>query len=296
MVKGSDRLMISAYQSVAEKLFAPGVGVSRGWYLSLLEKYQKLSHCTSKVIGCIDDKNFGELPILSVHMPPQGNSNARVTKVLMTAGIHGDEPAPVLALHEILKKVALKLKNIEIFAFACVNPAGLLRGWRGSSQDYDLNRLMEPSAKSTEVRILLSEIAKINTSFDVVFDLHEDNPQVACDFCDDGINATGFYLYESVRNRSSRSLGHHITETIRQIGLPIVSDNSVYGEKTERGVVFRDRSHCDRQDFERYMLMNWADRIFIPETPTTWELRDRVIAHEWAVQAGLCSMQHQCRR
>lgn len=282
--------------SVAESSFPSDLEVSREWYLSLLESYQGLRHCTSKVIGHIDDKEYGALPIVSVHLASREVSDERPLKVLISAGIHGDEPAPLLALLGILKKVSMERKNVEIFAFPCVNPTGLLRRRRGSSQGYDLNRLIDPMAISPEVRILLSAITGINQTFDVVFDLHEDNPDVPCDFHDGGSNATGFYVYESARDASSRSLGHEITEAIRLRGLPIVSDPLLYGEKTERGVVFRDRSSCSRKDFERYMLMNWTTRVFVPETPTSWGLRDRVTAHEWAVEAGLCSMQHQCRR
>ena len=288
--------MAPVSSAVVADSFHPEVEVSREWYLSLLKDYRELPNSSSRIIGHIEDKEFGDLPILSVHLAPQQMSKEPPIKVLITAGIHGDEPAPLLALLAFLKKWALQGKNVEVFAFPCVNPTGLLRRRRGTSQGYDLNRIMDPMAISPEVRILLSAISDINQTFDVVFDLHEDNPDVPCDFHDGGSNATGFYVYESARDETSRSLGHNITEAIRQLGLPIVSDPLVYGEKANKGVVFRDRSKCTRRDFERYMLMNWTSRVFIPETPTSWGLRDRVTAHEWAVEAGLCSMQHQCRR
>ena len=288
---------MAALSSSAEAtFFSQDFLCSPAGYLSLVDEYRALPSCVTRVIGEIEDKEFGVLPVISVHLTPHSVSDKPPMKVLMTAGIHGDEPAPPIALRNILKKLVEKRENIEVFAFPCVNPTGFLRKKRTSSQGYDLNRVMDPMSISPEVRVLLSAIADINQTFDVVFDLHEDNPDVPCDFFDGGSNATGFYVYESTDDESSRSLGHAISEAIRRLGLPIVRESMVYGDKAEKGVVFRDRSNCARKDFERYILMNWTSRVFIPETPTSWGLRDRVTAHEWAVEAGLCSMQHQCRR
>lgn len=271
------------------------VPLTRELYEAVIDSYQTLPHCETQTIGTIRCTELGTLPLSFVHYAPR--SRKRRLKVLITAGIHGDESAPVFALQQFIQETAFEEReDIEIFAFPCVNPSGFIRGTRFSSQGFDLNRQIDPLAISAEVRHLLSTISQINQSFDVVFDLHEDNPAVPCDFATVAENANGFYLYEGAHIPECHSRGASIVEAVRLLGLPIATDPHVYGELARDGVVFRDRRACSRKDFERYMLMKWTSRIFIPETLTTWNFSDRLAAHVSVLHAGLCSIQHQCRR
>jgi len=66
---------------------------------------------------------------------PEDNTNL---KLLIMAGIHGDEPESVVLLSEVLRYINPdELKNAVIL---CANPDGTLRGTRANANGIDLNR------------------------------------------------------------------------------------------------------------------------------------------------------------
>jgi len=101
--------------------------------------------------------------------------------VLLTAGVHGDEPAGPLALLDLVSNDALD----PAFAYRiwpCTNPTGYEAGTRESTDGLDVNRTFGRGGSSPEAKAIVT--ANRDLKFVLSIDLHEDD------------EADGFYAYE----------------------------------------------------------------------------------------------------
>jgi protein MpaA len=92
------------------------------------------------------------------------------------AGIHGDEPAGVLALARLLEELSRNAELAEgykLFVYPACNPTGLLAGTRGSETGKDLNREFWKDSSEPEVQLLENEIRSEN--FHGLISLHADD-------------------------------------------------------------------------------------------------------------------------
>jgi len=92
------------------------------------------------------------------------------------AGIHGDEPAGVLALARLLEELSRNVELAEgykLFVYPACNPTGLLAGTRGSETGKDLNREFWKDSSEPEVQLLENEIRSEN--FHGLISLHADD-------------------------------------------------------------------------------------------------------------------------
>lgn len=103
-------------------------------------------------------------------------------KLLITAGIHGEEPASVIGTIDWLTRSASRWSTqIHITAIPCINPWGFVRGIRFGPHGKDLNREFD-KPKHAYVQAVRDYLS--GRSFDLFMDEHED-----CDFYD-------MYAYE----------------------------------------------------------------------------------------------------
>lgn len=102
-------------------------------------------------------------------------------RIYLSAGIHGDEPAPPLALLDWLERGWFDDRAVWLLC-PLLNPTGLARGTRHNADDVDLNRDFK-SPRTAEIR---AHVAWLNRqpAPDLAICLHED------------WEAAGFYLYE----------------------------------------------------------------------------------------------------
>lgn len=115
-----------------------------------------------------DAGSFEDHPVLLLRAgAPDGRP------LLVTAGIHGEEPASALGFAEWLERDASRvLGRISLTALPCLNPVGFERGTRGSRDCPDLNRKFDDPAFPL-TRIVTAALAE--TRFDLAVDLHEDS-------------------------------------------------------------------------------------------------------------------------
>jgi hypothetical protein len=84
-------------------------------------------------------------------------------KVGIFAGVHGDEPAGVLALCDLVRALEsspVRGRGYELHVYPLVNPTGYEDGTRHSRSGVDLNREFWRSSKHAEVKLLEQEIAR----------------------------------------------------------------------------------------------------------------------------------------
>lgn len=266
---------------------------SKGSYRKLLAAYSALPFVTIETISTITSTDFGEIPLSFVRYALPMQRDSRPLKLLLTAGIHGDEPAGVFALYRYMLSLSLREIPIEVYAFPCVNPIGVLQNSRLSSAHFDLNRQMTRNSIAPEVRALVSTLEHLSTSFDAAFDLHEDNPSVQCDFSYESAQAEAFYLYESNFDPMRKPIGEQIVRAVTQAGIPVSTQRSIYGERAINGVVQRGMERDQIFDLERFLTMNYTDRVITSETYVARTLAERITAQTIVLESGVRALIEQ---
>jgi hypothetical protein len=224
-------------------------------YGDLVSRIEGLSgdHLRISTVGAVED-----LPIKVVHADTESSS---LRRILITGGVHGDEPAGVEAAMRFLERdLGGPYSRFAFTVVPCMNPTGYVAGTRDTGEGADVNRSFD-SADVPEVNILRQALA--GQAFDCFVDFHED------------WEATGFYLYEG--SREGPWLGDRIAERIRTIG-DIEPDDDEDDPAVSEGV-YRVATSWGTQGLAPYMLKHHASRALILETPTGWEIDRRIQVH-----------------
>ena len=125
------------------------------------------------------DEQFGEIEAIrcfAYTKPAAGRP-----RVYLSAGVHGDEPAPPWALLRLMQEECFD-ERCAWYVCPLINPAGFRRATRENGTGLDINRDYK-SMQTPEVRAHIGWLQR-QPQFDVVFCLHED------------WESQGFYLYE----------------------------------------------------------------------------------------------------
>ena len=230
-------------------------------YNKVIDRLEKVEHHYT-IIGTVHTYPVYRFSLKSPAANPKN--------ILLTGGMHGDEPAGVEAILQFLKRDATNLQ--EHFSFTvipCINPYGYVRNIRENREGIDINRSFETN-DVLEVTIVQEAIE--NMQFLFTIDFHED------------YEAKGFYLYEG--KHDEQYIGPGIVKNVNTIG-PIDSDDS--GEDTTEIVqgVYKVASKWGTQGLAPYLLHFHSEHVLITETPTEWSLQQRTNLHLGVLDAAL---------
>jgi hypothetical protein len=185
------------------------------------------------------------------------------TRIYISAGIHGDEPAAPLAALRLLEENQWPA-NAEIFLLPCLNPVGYTRNKRGNIDGLDLNRdYRNPKAAETRAHIAWLER---QPGFDLYLCLHED------------WESHGFYLYE--QNPDGRvSLAAKMIEAAKAV-CPIDTAEIIEGRPAQGGIIRPNIDPAQRPDWPEalYLISHKARQGYTLEAPSDFELAVRVEA------------------
>ena len=189
--------------------------------------------------------------------------------ILITGGIHGDEPAgPASVLRFLERDNTHLLQRFKFLILPCINPYGYVHNTRKNKRDLDLNRLFEETGIA-EVDIVKETIE--GQRFHFCIDFHED------------WEAEGVYLYEAQRNE--RWIGPEITRQIEKIGR--IDGGAGESDLPIADGVFQVDPAWGDAGLAPYLFHFSADHVMICETPTSWHLDQRTAAHLAALDAAL---------
>lgn len=192
----------------------------------------------------------------------------------VSAGVHGDECAPVWALLEWVASAPPLLKQIPITLFPCLNPVGLIENTRRDGAGVDLNR----SFADTTVPVIAAwQQAVAGRRFDCSVNLHED------------YDATGIYLYELTRRESRGDALLRACETHLLRDSAIIIDGSDF----ENGLLVRTsgiEQVVEEQLGGGYpeailLFLKYAEVSYTFETPSESDLLRRIAAHRAFLEA-----------
>jgi predicted deacylase len=167
---------------------------------SIQEIVTTSTNLTLEEIGTVEYGGF-QAPIWRVSFRIEAPISC---KILINAGIHGNEPASVACVMQLLEHLAKhphQLGSVAIDLIPIVNPWGWVHDIRFNRDGIDINRDFS-SFDSQEALIIKDFIEK--RQYDLMLDLHEDP------------GASGFYVYQyGIDNMSS---AENLIETIRDRG------------------------------------------------------------------------------
>ena len=202
------------------------------------------------------------------HKPPQ-------TKIYISAGIHGDEPASPLAALKLVRENRWP-DNVEIFLVPCLNPVGYTNNRRENADGIDLNRDYRQS-QSPEIRAHIAWLDQ-QPNFDVYLCLHED------------WESHGFYLYE--QNPDNRvSFAQPVIDAVRAV-CPIDESPEIEGRPAEHGIIRPMLNPQERPAWPEalYLIVNKSRQGYTFEAPSDFPLPVRIEALTSAVHTVVQSL------
>jgi hypothetical protein len=207
------------------------------------------------------------------------NAQARAGEpdgVYLSAGVHGDECAPLWGLLHWAESEPAILRTRAVVIFPCLNPYGLVENTRRDQDGVDLNRCFE-NLECPLVRAWTEFLD--GRRFALALNLHED------------YDAGGIYLYELARDESR---GESLLAACEEI-IPREMASTVDGSDFHRGLLTRsgDLEKVVEEDLgggypEAILLfLRYSRDSYTFETPSEQDLLTRMRAHEEFISAAL---------
>ncbi|MFH1638258.1 MAG: M14 family metallocarboxypeptidase [Candidatus Woesearchaeota archaeon] len=240
---------------------------SRSYHMEVVSRLKGLDKI---IIGEIERH-----PVFCIRLGKRGKP-----KVLISAGMHGNEPAAVYALIEFIRKY-IKDYDYRFYIYPCINPTGFESCTRLNHEGVDINRNFKPFSRVQEVSIIKRHLRKGPKAYALTIDMHEDDPL-------DGQRVNGFYLYE---NSKERKLGRKIINNISRY-FPVCRDKTIEGDINDNGVIYypeacRNTELCKRTSFDAFLSKKYTNQSLVTETPVLWLLERRIKAHLIALKTAL---------
>ena len=193
-------------------------------------------------------------------------------RVFISAGIHGNEPAGVECVFQLLDRMPRWMRPFNLTIFPCLNPWGYEHNRRENEAGFDLNRQWRQACC---VEIDAAKRILRGRHFDLSLHLHED------------YDAGGFYLYEI--SRDGGRFGRTILDAVSRI-LPVEQRTRIEGRRAQRGLVTRHPDHIRRRKRwpeALYHANHHSARSLTAETPTHQPIERRVRAHTETLRVAL---------
>jgi hypothetical protein len=193
-------------------------------------------------------------------------------RIYLSAGIHGDEPAPPLTLLQLLEAGAFD-DRANWFICPLLNPNGLARGARENADGIDLNRDYK-DLHSGEVRAHVAWL-KRQPRFSVCLSVHEDWESV------------GYYLYEL--NPDQRpTLAESLLEAVKPV-CAIDHSPLIDGREAKAGILRPIADPLLREKWPEsiYLRANHTNLTYTLESPSAFPLAQRIAAHRAALETAI---------
>jgi hypothetical protein len=230
-----------------------------------VEVVAKTHGWTSEIFHEVSDFKW-----LALHRPARSQPPA--SRIYLSAGIHGDEPAAPLAALKLLQADQWPV-DAEIFLLPCLNPIGFTRNTRENAEGVDLNRdYRHPKMDSTRAHIAW---LKRQPQFDLYLCLHED------------WESHGFYLYEqNPDGKASRAA--KMISAVENV-CPIEMAEIIDGREAKSGIIHPNIVPAERPSWPEavWLIVQKSRQGYTLEAPSDFELSVRIDALVAAVNAAM---------
>ena len=208
----------------------------------------------------------------------EGATGSRVThssRIYISAGIHGDEPAGPPAIRQLLEQDQWPA-DVSLWVLPCLNPTGSAVNRRENAEGIDLNRqYLQPEAEETVAHI---DWLKRQPEFELCLCLHED------------WEAHGFYVYE-LNPDGQPSLAEKIVARVAEV-CPIDTSEIIEGRPAQKGIIRPSVDPRSRPQWpEAFFLLTHKTRLsYTLEAPSDFPLSVRIAALEHGVRGALAGV------
>lgn len=248
---------------------AAGIPESRDF----LHRFVTAAEAAGFSVACYGEAADGTPLIVARRLPAEPRLS-----VVISAGVHGDEPAGPLALLRWIS-AGIPDPGVAWTVFPLINPTGWDDGTREARSGLDLNRDYYLRSQP-ETRAHVDWMTREGGRFDWAVCLHED------------WEAKGFYLYEVLVGQASVSIGRAILRQVEPV-IGIDTSAEIDGMPAGRGLITPAGDLSSRGSAwpEALWLANGiAPVCHTMETPSGAPLATRMAAHVTAIRAGLAEM------
>ena len=223
---------------------------------------------TSETFGQQGDFNLFALR----RRPPSTPDPQLSTRIYLSTGIHGDEPAGPLAGMRLLQENRWPA-NAELWFCPCLNPVGFVQNRRENPDGKDLNRDYR-HLETAEVRAHIAWLER-QPKFDLYLCLHED------------WESRGFYLYEQNPD-GQPPLAESIIAAAQTV-CPIDLSEIIEDRPANNGIIRPNLDPNTRPQWAEafYLIMNKSRLGCTLEAPSDFPLSTRVNALVAGVNAAL---------
>jgi murein peptide amidase A len=194
-------------------------------------------------------------------------------RIYLSAGIHGDEPAPPLALLSLLERGVFD-DRAGWFICPLLNPVGFTVRTRENSDGLDLNRDYK-ALRSIEIQAHARWLQR-QPNFDVALCAHED------------WEARGFYLYE-LNPTGRRSLAPAMITSAADV-CPLETATVIDGRAIAEPAIIRpvaDPALRDLWPESIYLRAHHTSLTYTLETPSSLPLTTRIATLEAVITAAV---------
>tara|TARA_Y100000310_G_C20588570_1_gene766732 strand:- start:124 stop:843 length:720 start_codon:yes stop_codon:yes gene_type:complete len=182
------------------------------------------------------------------------NPKAKET-IMITAGCHGNEPAPVYALYNLLKKKITTKKRIIIIP--CITPFGFCLNTHTNQESKNINRDFFTKKSQKETKVLKKLVKKFKPRF--VLNMHEDPDE------------DKFFLY--LEGKEYRRIAEGLVKTVK---IDYYRKKKIHKDTVINGIIESPKRNTS---FEDYLAVLEVPNI-CTETPGMSPLRIRIKACE----------------
>ena len=225
---------------------------------------------TSETFGKQGDSN-----LLALHRQPPSTLNVQPsTRIYLSTGIHGDEPAGPLAALRLLRENQWP-ENAELWFCPCLNPMGFVLNRRENADGKDLNRDYR-HLETAEVRAHIAWLQR-QPQFDLCLCLHED------------WESHGFYVYE-LNPENRPSLAEAMIARIAEV-CPIDPSEIIEARPARDGIIRPNLDPHTRPQWAEafFLIVNKTRLSYTLEAPSDFPLTTRVNALIAGVNAALAT-------
>jgi hypothetical protein len=193
-------------------------------------------------------------------------------RIYLSAGIHGDEPAPPLTLLALIEAGEFD-SRATWFICPLLNPEGIARGTRENASGTDLNRDYR-HLESPEVRSHVRWLER-QPNFDLAICVHED------------WESTGFYVYELNPDRRP-SLAEPMVAAVSRV-CPIDQSPVIEGREAKGGIIRPSADPLEREKWPEsiYLQAHHTRLSYTIESPSALALETRIAALKAALRKAV---------
>ncbi len=195
--------------------------------------------------------NYAErkLPVISYVINPDIKET-----IMITAGCHGNEPAPIYALYNFLKNKP-KIKDKRIVIVPCIVPFGFCINVDKNAKGVDINKDFFSKHPQRETKLLKQLVKKYKPIF--VLNMHEDPDE------------NKFFLY--IEGKNYRQKAEKMVSLVSK-DMKVYKLKKIHGDIVINGIIESGKYSASFEDY----LIKLNIPNFCVETPGTYPLQDRI--------------------